>query len=280
MSRNSFTWRAFISTALTLSFFVMMLSGLVLFVSPPGRVANWSGWQMLGLTKRAWQNQHIVFGFAFMILSIFHLFVINWKAFLSYLIAKASRGLSHPTEIITAITLFVVLATGTLFHVAPFEQLIVLGERLSGSWETARSSSPPVPHAETLTLEELGGLPQVASTGAELVKKFQAAGVKVRDSRQTLQQIASDNGMEVQRLYRLIVTERSSARFSEKTGWANKTLREAADSAGVTPLALQQALKQQGIEATPDELLRDIAQRHGIRASGLLRKIETITEKR
>lgn len=279
MSHNPFKWRVFISVSLTLTFLVMMVTGIVLYVSPPGRVANWSNWQLLGLSKKGWQNQHVVFGFSFIVLSIFHLFVINWKAFLSYLKSKASRGSSNPVEIIVAVTLFIVLFGGTMNHLAPFEQLILLGDRLSGSWEN-KSTAPPVPHAETLSLNELGLLPAVAAPGSELVQKLQKSGVKVHDASQTLQQIASDNRMEVMKLYRMIVTERASPTFSEKTGWGKKTLREAADSAGVTPLALQQALAQQGLKATPDELLRDIAQRHGMSASKLIQKIEAITEKR
>lgn len=279
MSARSFKWRVFISIGLTLSFLVMMISGLVLFVSPPGRVANWSDWHLLGLTKRGWQNQHLVFGFGFILFSIFHLCVFNWKAFFSYLTSKAAQGLNNPSEIIASVTLFIVLAVGTFYHIPPIEQLIDLGDRLSGSWEK-KSSAPPVPHAETLSLEELGRLPQVAVPAKEIVSRLQSAGISVRNAEQTLQQIAAENHTEVQKLYNLVVTLRSSPIFNNPTGWGKRTLREAADSAGVTPLALQQALKQQGIDAEADEKIGEIARKHGMNATGLVRKIETITEKR
>lgn len=279
MSSTSFSWRVFISTALTLAFVVLTLSGIILFVSPPGRVANWSNWQLLGLGKKEWQNQHIIFGFAFIILSVFHLFVINWKAFISYLVAKASKGLNHPAEILGSLALFFVLAVGTLYHFAPFGQIIELGEGLSGSWEK-RSSAPPVPHAETLSLDELGRMPQVTLEGSEIVNKLRKAGVKVRDKGQNLLGIASENGMEVQKLYDIIVSERSSKKLTAIKGWGQKTLREAAETAGISPLSLQQALKQQGIESSPDERLREIAERHGLSTPELVEKIETMIEQR
>ncbi|AOS82897.1 hypothetical protein BIU88_01265 [Chlorobaculum limnaeum] len=277
--KQSFKWRVFISAGLVLTFIVMFISGVVLFISPPGRVANWTNWNLLGLTKTGWQNQHIIFGFAFIILSIFHLFVINWKAFLSYIKSKASKGVNSPAELAASMLLFVVLGVGTFWHLPPFEQIIALGEQLSGSWEK-KTGTPPVPHAETLSLDELGKLPQVNQPGSELLKKLQSAGLKVRDTRQTLLEIASENGAEVQRLYDILVPAKRSGGLGEGGGWGRKTLGEAAEAAGVTPIALQQALKQQGIEAAPDERIADIASKNGLNTPELIQRINVMTEKR
>lgn len=274
-----FKWRVFISAGLLLTFLVMLVSGLVLFISPPGRVANWTDWNLFGLSKRGWQNQHIIFGFAFIILSIFHLFVINWKAFFSYIKSKASKGVNNPLELALSVILFAALAVGTFRHLPPFEQIIALGERASASWEK-NTGAPPVPHAETLSLDELGKLPQVGIPGSEIVKRLQSAGLKVRDAKQTLQEISDDNGAEVQRLYDTIAPAKRSGGLGEGGGWGRKTLGEAAEACGVSPLALQQALKQQGIEAAPGERIREIAERNGMSASELVQRINTMTEKR
>jgi hypothetical protein len=265
---------------LAFAFLVMLITGIVLFISPPGRVANWTDWNLFGLTKKEWQNQHIVFGFAFIILSIFHLFVINWKAFLSYISTKAVKGLNSPAELAISSILFAVLAIGTFMHLPPFEQLVALGDRLSGSWEY-KTGGPPVPHAETFTLEELGRLPQVNEPASELAKKLRNSGISVRNTRQTLLEIASENSTGVQRLYSLMVSGKSSGgALAEGGGWGKKTLGEAAEAAGVAPFALQQALKQQGIEASPDERLGEIASGNGMKTSDLIRKINAMTEKR
>jgi hypothetical protein len=280
MSANqSFKWRVFISAGLALAFLVMLVSGLVLYISPPGRVANWTDWNLFGLSKRGWQNQHVMFGFAFIVLSIFHLFVINWKAFLSYIKSKASKDLNHPAELAASLILFVALAVGTFWHLPPFEQIIALGDRLSGSWER-KTGAPPVPHAEALSLDELGKLPQVGEPGSELLKKLQAAGLKARDTKQTLLEIASENGEQVQRLYDILVAGKRSGGLTEDGGWGRKTLGEAAEACGVAPLALQQALKQQGIEATPDERLSEIASKNGLKMPELIQRINAMTEKR
>jgi predicted HTH domain antitoxin len=276
--QQHFKWRVFISTGLVLTFLVMLISGIVLFVSPPGRVANWTDWSIFGLSKKGWQNQHVVFGFAFIILSIFHLFVINWKAFLSYIKAKASKGLNSPAELVTSLLLFAVLAAGTFWHLPPFEQIIALGDRLSASWEN-KAGGPPVPHAETLSLEELGKLPQVGASAETMIEKLRAAGVKVQSTSQTLQEIAEENGLEVQKLYEFIMEGRSPGGL-QGSGWGRKTLTEAAETIGVSPLALQQALKQQGIKASPEEPIRDIATKNGMEPSELVSRINRMAEKR
>ena len=45
MNQNAparFQWRAFVTLFVTLSFLLIAVSGLVLYVAPPGRVAHWS----------------------------------------------------------------------------------------------------------------------------------------------------------------------------------------------------------------------------------------------
>ncbi|UWX57919.1 DUF4405 domain-containing protein [Chlorobaculum sp. MV4-Y] len=52
--QQHFKWRVFISTGLVLIFLVMLISGIVRFVSPPERVANWTDWNIFCLTKKGW----------------------------------------------------------------------------------------------------------------------------------------------------------------------------------------------------------------------------------
>jgi hypothetical protein len=54
-----FQWRALTSVLMTLGFVLLAASGIVLFLSPPGRVANWTNWTILGLRKSDWGGVHI-----------------------------------------------------------------------------------------------------------------------------------------------------------------------------------------------------------------------------
>lgn len=281
MEKPRFKWKVVVSFGLTLSLVIMLLSGVVLFVSPPGRVANWSGWRMLGLSKSEWQEQHIIFGLIFGVLGIFHLCFFNWKLFFSYLKSRTSKGLQSPAELSVVLAATTLFAIGTLHQWQPFSGIVDYGRRISGSWEKeSRSAQPPVPHAELLTLDELAALPRINSTSEKLLNTLKEAGVKVRDSKQTLQQIAAANGMEAMQIFAIMMPEGTVKTQFSGTAWRERSLREAAEKAGVSPNALQLALKQQGIDALPEDRLDAIATKNGIALRVLLDHIERISEKR
>ena len=66
--RKKFNWRAFNSLYIVYSFIILSLSGFVLFIAPPGRIANWTNLTILGFTKHEWQAIHIIFTFLFFII--------------------------------------------------------------------------------------------------------------------------------------------------------------------------------------------------------------------
>lgn len=65
---------------IALSFVVLVLTGSMLFVSPPGRIANWTHWTLGGLTKREWTGLHVWFSTTFLVVSIVHI-LFNWRPF-------------------------------------------------------------------------------------------------------------------------------------------------------------------------------------------------------
>jgi len=56
-------------TSLTalLSFSFMILTAIILYIVPPGRVAYWSDWHPWGLSKTQWSNIHIILGLLLLI---------------------------------------------------------------------------------------------------------------------------------------------------------------------------------------------------------------------
>lgn len=58
--KKKFSWKAFISIGLFYSFFILFLTGLALYISPPGRVAHWQEWKFMGFTKENWEAIHVI----------------------------------------------------------------------------------------------------------------------------------------------------------------------------------------------------------------------------
>ncbi|MBV5303636.1 MAG: DUF4405 domain-containing protein [Chlorobium sp.] len=271
--KRSFSWRVFISFGLCIALVMMLLSGVILYISPPGRVANWTDWRMIGLSKTGWQHQHIVFGFAFVLLSLFHLFLINWHAFFSYLKAKSTQGLKSPAELM-AITIFsLFLGAGTFFGIQPFSAVIEFGDGISNSWER-KDSQAPVPHAELMTLVELSQQPALGGDPEALKTMLEKAGLQVTSQKETIADIAKANGMTAEKVYELIAPKKNGAQKLQKEGLGKKTLQQIADEAGVSATALQLALRQKGIEAKPDSPLKVIAENNNMQMNDLRQLLE------
>ncbi len=82
---SKFSFKSFTTFILAWTFVVLILSGVMLFVSPPGRVAHWSNWTLGALTKEGWQEVHVLMAIVFLVGGLFHLLKFNWKVFTHYL---------------------------------------------------------------------------------------------------------------------------------------------------------------------------------------------------
>jgi hypothetical protein len=139
--KKSFSWRIFTSFGLFLSFFMILVSGVILYIGPSGRGPGAAGWSMIGLTKPEWQSQHIIFGFVFSLISLCHLFLINWKTFFSYLKTKTTEGLRSPAELLVILVFSLLFGIGTYYKVQPFSGILEFGKSISKSWEGKATQS-------------------------------------------------------------------------------------------------------------------------------------------
>ncbi|NHQ60394.1 DUF4405 domain-containing protein [Chlorobium sp. BLA1] len=147
-----FSWRKFTSFGLFLSFLMILLSGVILYIFPGSRGGMW---EMGGLSKQAWQQQHTIFGFAFSLFSLCHLFLINWKAFFSYLKTKTASGFRRPTEMVMIVLLSLFTGVGTLTGIQPFSGIIDLGNGISKSWDRNEAGAVAALSGERLSLAAL-----------------------------------------------------------------------------------------------------------------------------
>lgn len=151
--KKKYSWRIFTSFGLFISFFMILVSGVILYIGPSGRGVSKVPWTLIGLTKPEWQNEHIIFGFAFSLLSLFHLLAMNWKAFFSYLKTKTTAGLNSPGELITIIVLSLLFGVGTYYKVQPFSGVLEFGKSISKSWEGYNNAAPRNPAENRMGVE-------------------------------------------------------------------------------------------------------------------------------
>jgi hypothetical protein len=191
MATRRFHFRAFISLFMLLSVLIIVVGGVVLYLAPPGRVANWTEWRLLGLTKSQWQGLHTVFAFLFAIGAGIHVY-LNWRVIRSYLFDRARRVVRRKWELVTASSAAVLVLVLTLAGVPPFSTILDLGERASYAWAVPEAE-PPIPHAERLHLE--GYAAAVGLTPGEVDDRLAVAGLGPWDPALNLEELAATHGL-------------------------------------------------------------------------------------
>lgn len=260
--KKKFSFRAFISLYIVLSFLVMTLSGIVLYLAPPGRVANWTNWKYIGLLKSEWQSVHTIFTFLFVIAISFHLF-FNWRPILVYLKTKIDTKTKPRKEIFFAMSISVLIFILTLNNSVPFSSVMTFGESLKESWSTS-TSEPPIPHAEEQSLTKFAqtiNLPK-----EKLVSNLTAKGVKIENDSITIGQLSKNNNLTPSELYKIVsdATGKSINSQPQGRGYGRKTISQLCSEVNLTTDDGINRLKAAGYTADKDEKLKDVASRYNL----------------
>jgi len=269
-----FSFKTFTSFLLVLTFLTLVISGVMLFLSPPGRVAHWTDWTLLGLDKEEWGAVHIIVAIAFLTGSLFHLLKFNWKVFLHYLRTKRN-GFQHGKELSAALGLSTVVVIGTLAQMPPFVSVLNLHEEIKAYWEED-TGSPPIPHMELMSLREFASTLQLTET--QVIEELTGRGLSVRAGDQTLKDLAASNGRSPEAVFNMLQRPAGGSSpapgDSARRGLGRLTLDELAAELGIsTPEALR-ILAQHSVNAAPNEKFRDIAARSRLSPHELLEALE------
>lgn len=259
--KTKFSWRAFISFGLSWAFIIILVSGVILYVAPPGRYAHWVNWELAGFSKEGWQAIHILFSLGFIVLSLFHLFTVNWNTFVSYIKSKSTNGFNKKRELFLSVLATLVFFFGTVFSVPPFKTIVDLGETATNSWEKTEERAP-VAHAELLTLAELADQLETESVD-EISRKLENQQIDYTDIHtQTLQQIAEANNSTPIKIYEIIAKKPQNQ--GQGMGVGRKTIDDFSKELNKSTDELMQILHKNNIKAQPTETLRDIGENNNL----------------
>lgn len=287
-TRKRFNWRAFFSVLTALSFIGMAFTGVILFVVPPGRIANWTGWTLLGLTKHQWIGLHDWFSIIFVVASVFHVY-LNWKLFVSYFKSKVSKAFALRIEWALALVICGVVFLGTLGDITPFSSLLVWNENIKHSWDSPQQRAP-IPHAELLTFTELAE--QVRDVDLEtMLSNLKAWGIEVESPDIVLGQLAGAYNMTPARLYDIALGQFGRGRGhggpergerhgqgGPGRGIGQMTLKEYCNQMGLDVNMTVQKLQDAGFKASPNMTIRGIADTAGVHPSQIRTLLEPTTQ--
>jgi hypothetical protein len=279
-TKTKFNWRSYVSVLTALSFIGMTFTGIILFFVPPGRVANWTGWTMLALSKQQWIGLHDWFSIVFVIASIFHLY-LNWKPFVGYFKSKVTRAFGLRAEWTLAVVTCIAVFVSTLAGVKPFSSLLELGESIKHSWDSPRQRAP-IPHAELLSLTELAE--KIPDVDLEtMLSNLKTKGIEVESPDVILGELAEAYGMTPARLYDIALGQAAAGmggpgRHGQAgadgghgggpgRGFGRMTLRQYCEQMNLDLDTTIKKLKDAGFTVSADLTIRDIADSTGVHPS-------------
>jgi hypothetical protein len=276
MPRSRFSFRALVSVMPFWTFLALMLSGVVLFISPKGRTATWTNWHLFALDKGQWEGVHSLMAILFLVGGLFHLLKFNRRTIWTYV--RRSREEESPFRgaILVSTLAFVGVLAGTISGVPPFSSVMDVNQRFRDGWG-GRSEGPPMPHMEELTSREIAQ--RSGFDPEEACAALRAAGLERGDVNDTMLDIASVNHRAPADLYRLLVPTSSSSGVdidppehvvgSENqghgAGWGRLTVAEAARQLSLDVDRAIDNLRAHGVTARRGDGLRELAEEHDLR---------------
>jgi len=200
MNGKVFNFRAFTSLVILWSFILEALSGLVLYIVPPGRIAEWTHWSFGGFTKSEWETIHTVFGYIFLIFVSIHLYH-NWHSILHYIKRKIRKYSRTRIELFISLLLVLFVLWGTITSIPPFSSIMEFGAFIKKTWPENKDQ-PFLARAEKLPfnrfVRELGLDPKKAAHFLE--KK----GIIIQDQSQSIKDTADENRTSPSQIYKML----------------------------------------------------------------------------
>ena len=139
------------SMTMLVSFIFLVMTSILLYIVPHGRVAYWSDWHLWGLTKGEWGNLHINLGFLFLFAGLFHIFY-NWSPIKSYMKNKSRELRVFTPSFNVALLLSVVVGVGTYLEIPPMSTVINFSESIKDR-ASEKYGEPLYGHAELSSLK-------------------------------------------------------------------------------------------------------------------------------
>jgi hypothetical protein len=132
--KKSFKWRGVATFMLIMALALEVISGIVLYITPPGRYAHWTNWTLWGLSKEGCGAMHTIFGYLLLIIIAGHLYY-NWRVIVAFVWSKARHAFNLKRELAVATIISLAVFLGTYWNLPPFSTVMNLGEKAKHSWE-------------------------------------------------------------------------------------------------------------------------------------------------
>lgn len=269
-------------TSLTalISFLLIFLTSIILYIVPQGRVAYWSDWHLWGLSKTQWGNIHINLGFLFILSILLHIYY-NWKPILNYMKDKQKKLKIFTKNFNVALLLTLIVVIGTLFMIPPFSSILDLSDKIKND-AAVKYGEPPFGHAEEAPFNSL--VKKMGLDFKESVAKLEKAGIKIDAPDQIFLEIAKKYDYTPKEVYDIIKLEES---INDKKqlpaipapGTGGKTFLQLCTQYQLNSENIVKDLKLKGIVIQNDKNMKELALLNKITSIQLYDMIKEVSER-
>lgn len=258
------------SLSMLLAMLAMTFTGIILFITPPGRVANWANWELFGLSKELYGQIHTTFMILFIIGTLLHVYY-NWKPMTSYMKNKAKNFVLFTKDMIVAFLVFLLFLFGTIYEVSPFSNFLNFGDTIKNSWEKEYGTAP-YSHAE---LSSLKSFTKKLGFDLEKSKEILDSNSMIYQEEQSLSQIGKANAVSPKFIYDLLKMhfEKVGIKVIPLTGLGKKTVKEVALVLEISTNEFIRKLKTLGIEAKSDDKFKALSEKNDLSPMDVMEKL-------
>ncbi|MFC1524375.1 DUF4405 domain-containing protein, partial [Thermodesulfobacteriota bacterium] len=245
------------------SFILELLTSVILYIVPQGRVAYWADWRLWGMTKTQWTDLHINLGILFLLAIFLHIYY-NWKPIVAYLKNRTRQFRLFTKEFNLAMILCLVFSFGTFYEFPPFSTIIDIGNSIKDH-AAQTYGEPPYGHAELSTLKVF--VKKVEFDLEESITKLNDAGIKVDSPDQTLKEIAAYNNVTPQKVHQIMKpsldqTSRITLPDEAPGGFGRRTIADICHEYELSIKIVLRIFADNGLEAEAEMTTKEIAEKY------------------
>jgi len=267
-----------------ISFLLLILTSVILYIVPHGRVAYWADWHLWGLSKGEWGNQHVNLGFLFLFAGLLHMYY-NWAPIKAYMKNRAREIKVFTPAFNVALLLTLVVGVGTYFEVPPMSTVLDFSESIKDK-ASEKYGEPPYGHAELSSLKLFAKKQNLDLDKA--MELLQKAGVTLTDSKETLMVIAAANKISPQDIYAIIKPAAGEKKTSgtvsfpdsPMSGFGNKKIAALCSEYNLMFQTIRQGLAKNGVKAEADMTVKEIAAANEIDPMAIFEILHELTREK
>jgi hypothetical protein len=253
-------------TSLTamIAFIAMLITSIILYIVPQGRIAYWADWRLFGLTKEQWGDIHINMGVLLLLSICLHIYY-NWKPILSYLKDKTKHIKVFTKEFNIALIIGILFVGGTLLMIPPFSWVLGVSGHIKDA-AAVKYGEPPYGHAELSSVKTFSKkMGFDLNSGLAHLKK---SGIQFESSEQSLKEIALANALSPQEIF-LILKPQTKTMGKEKQmpdspspGLGKRVIADLCQEYGLNLPMVLSGFAKNNMDVSATQTMREIAAAH------------------